>query len=100
MSDDSEALQRLRDIRRAIDELIMMLKNQGAEHSVTNIAGGRQGDKLAYSVPGAANALGLSKDYVWKLVGSGELASVKVGKRRLIRAEALRALLDKSGRRK
>ncbi|MER8845787.1 helix-turn-helix domain-containing protein [Mesorhizobium australicum] len=49
--------------------------------------------KLAYSVPGAAEALSLSVDYVWKLVAMGELPSVKIGKRRLIEADKLRAFL-------
>jgi excisionase family DNA binding protein len=54
---------------------------------------GSNPEKLAYSVPGAAEALSLSADYVWKLVAMGELRSVKIGKRRLITAEELRAFL-------
>ncbi|TPL16765.1 helix-turn-helix domain-containing protein [Mesorhizobium sp. B2-4-10] len=50
-------------------------------------------EKIAYSVPGAAKALSLSVDYVWKLVALGELPSVKIGKRRLIEADKLRAFL-------
>ncbi|WP_415927066.1 helix-turn-helix domain-containing protein [Mesorhizobium argentiipisi] len=50
-------------------------------------------EKLAYSVPGAAEALSLSVDYVWKLVAMGELPSVKIGRRRLIEADKLRAFL-------
>lgn len=43
------------------------------------------------SVPGAAKILSLSVDYVWKLVASGQLKSVKIGKRRLIKhADLLR----------
>ena len=37
------------------------------------------------SVPGAAKILSLSVDYVWKLVATGQLKSIKIGKRRLIK---------------
>lgn len=37
------------------------------------------------SVSAAAKILSLSVDYVWKLVASGQLKSVKIGKRRLIK---------------
>lgn len=41
------------------------------------------------SVPGAAKILSLSVDYVWKLVAMGQLKSVKIGKRRLIKHSEL-----------
>lgn len=91
MSDESEALQHLRDMKRAINELIAVLKKMGADR---DISGDRQFAKFAYSVPEAAIALGLSKDYVWKLVASGRIRSVKAGKRRLIRAEDLQTFLN------
>jgi excisionase family DNA binding protein len=50
--------------------------------------------KLAYSVPDAAYALSLSPDYVWKLIYSGELRSLKVGKRRLITLAMLEEFLE------
>ena len=50
-------------------------------------------EKVSYTVPEAATLLSLSKDYVWKLVASRAVASVKVGKRRLILADTLTALV-------
>ncbi|MFU0505857.1 excisionase family DNA-binding protein [Pseudaminobacter sp. NGMCC 1.201702] len=51
-------------------------------------------EKLAYSVPEAAYALSLSIDYVWKLVAMGTIPSVKVGKRRLVPAAALKEFFE------
>lgn len=50
--------------------------------------------KLAYSVPEAAAATSLSQPYLWQLIYSGKLRSMKVGKRRLIPAHALRGLVQ------
>ena len=47
------------------------------------------------SVNGAAKVLSLSADYVWKLVYAGELPSLKVGKRRLIRRSDISAFIDR-----
>ena len=41
------------------------------------------------SVPSAAKILSLSVDYIWKLVATGQLKSVKIGKRRLIKHSEL-----------
>jgi excisionase family DNA binding protein len=46
------------------------------------------------SVPGAAKILSLSVDYVWKLVASGQLKSIKIGKRRLIKHAELMRFAD------
>lgn len=100
MSDESEALQHLRDMRRALNELIAVLKKIGSEREFASIRNDRPPEKLAYGIPEAANALGLSKDYVWKLVASGKIRSIKVGKRRLIAGEALEDFLQKRGAKK
>lgn len=55
---------------------------------------GKPVEKLAYSVPDAAYALSLSADYIWKLIYSGQLKSVKIGKRRLIPAIALKEFFE------
>ena len=53
-------------------------------------------ERLTYTVPDVIAALGLSRPTVYNLINSGELPSLKVGKRRLIRAEALdRFLADR-----
>lgn len=46
------------------------------------------------SVPGAAKILSLSVDYIWKLVASGQLKSIKIGKRRLIKHSELMRFAD------
>ena len=43
----------------------------------------------------AAALLSLSVDYVWKLVATGQLPSVKIGKRRLIKRSTVLAFADK-----
>jgi excisionase family DNA binding protein len=52
------------------------------------------GDKLAYHIDDACQIIGLSRASIYKLMGEGKLRSVKVAGRRLIPAEALRALLQ------
>lgn len=50
---------------------------------------------LAYSVKDAAASVGVSVRTIWRLIGTGELATFKLGCRTLIRAEALKDLLDR-----
>jgi len=50
--------------------------------------------QVAYSVPQAALALGISKTSVWKLIKEGDLPAVKLGRRTLIPTGALQTLLD------
>lgn len=47
-------------------------------------------EPILLSVEAAAAALGLRRTKVYELMGGGRLRSVKVGKRRLLPAEALR----------
>ena len=46
-------------------------------------------NRLLYGMDEAADVTSLSKRKLYQLISSGELASVKVGKRRLIRAADL-----------
>jgi excisionase family DNA binding protein len=50
--------------------------------------------KLAYRIDEACRASGLSRSTLYKLLQSGELTSIKVAGRRLIRAQDLTALLS------
>lgn len=59
--------------------------------------------KINYSVKEAAEASGLGRSTIFELIRSGELASFKEGRRRLIPAEAIRAhsarrIAEQSGR--
>ena len=49
--------------------------------------------KLSYTVDQAAQAIGVSRRTIYNLLSNCELASTKVGGRRLIRANDLQALL-------
>jgi excisionase family DNA binding protein len=50
-------------------------------------------DKLAYRMSEAQAVSGLSRSTLYQLIASQRLSSIKVGGRRLIPAESLRALL-------
>lgn len=51
-------------------------------------------ERLTYTVEEAAVATGLGRTTLFEFMKSGQLASIKVGRRRLIRPEALRDLLE------
>lgn len=51
-------------------------------------------DKLAYTINEAAKSVGLSRSTIYKLIGAGQLTTIKVGNRTLIPTESLRALVD------
>lgn len=50
-------------------------------------------DKLAYNVPEAASAIGISRANMFERISKGEIPSVKVAGRRLILREDLEAYL-------
>jgi excisionase family DNA binding protein len=54
-----------------------------------------QPHRLAYPVNEAADLLGVSRSQLYELFSTGEVASVKIGARRLVRHEALVAYLDR-----
>lgn len=51
-------------------------------------------EPLAYSVSEACRVSSLGKTRLYQLIGEGRLAARKVGKRTLIPAASLRALID------
>ncbi|PYE51989.1 helix-turn-helix domain-containing protein [Deinococcus yavapaiensis] len=50
--------------------------------------------KLSYSILEAAEVLGVSRNSAYRLVGTGALRAVRVGRRYLVPADALRAYLQ------
>lgn len=52
--------------------------------------------RAAYSVLDAAQYLGVSRSQVYRLLADGSLDSLKIGSRRLIRRDAMDALLERS----
>lgn len=63
------------------------------------VAHAQEGERLTYTMPEAASALGISERYLWKLAQQGILPLVRLGGRTLVRKAALeRALLEREGR--
>jgi excisionase family DNA binding protein len=50
-------------------------------------------EKVGYSIEEAAQSLGVGRTTVYDLMNSGDLESVKVGRRRIIPADAIGAFL-------
>ncbi len=50
---------------------------------------------LSYTVQDAAKAIGICRSNLWKIIAADEIATFRVGKRRLIRADELQAFLDR-----
>ena len=46
--------------------------------------------RQGYPVPEAAQQIGVSRDMAFKLIASGRLRSFRVGRRRLVSADAIR----------
>lgn len=53
-------------------------------------------DKLLFSIAEAATALGLGRTSVYNFINSGDLKTVKLGTRTLIKVSSLEALINKS----
>lgn len=50
--------------------------------------------KLAYSVPEACDALSISRTVLYRLIAAGELETVKIGARTVVRATELERFLS------
>lgn len=61
--------------------------------TLTAITPSQQPVKLLLSIPEAAAQLSLGQTVVWKLVSTGQLASVKVGRSRRVPWTALEAFV-------
>jgi excisionase family DNA binding protein len=53
-------------------------------------------ERLAYSIEEAASLIGLGKSKFYLLVNEGEIATVKIGARRLVLASSLREYLEQA----
>lgn len=53
-------------------------------------------ERISYTVNETAEALGVGRDKVYELLHSGQLPSLNLGTRHLIRADALRAFLERA----
>lgn len=65
----------------------------GAALTVSTAATPQQPAKLLLSIPEAASQLSLGQTVVWKLISTGQLYSVKVGRSRRVPWTALEAFV-------
>ncbi len=54
-------------------------------------------DALLCSIPDAAKALGLGRSKIYELIQAGQLETVSIGRRRLVRTHSVRALASGDG---
>lgn len=52
-------------------------------------------NRLLYAIPDAADELSISARVMERLISDGEVETVKIGRRRLVPAEALTAYIDR-----
>ena len=63
-----------------------------------NLNGGNELTPFAVRIPVAARMLGLGRTKIYELLDTGELASVKVGRARLIVVSNLRGFIENQAR--
>jgi excisionase family DNA binding protein len=51
-------------------------------------------DQLTYSINDTAKVLALGRTTIYALINEGRLDTVKLGRRRLVKAESIRRLVD------
>ena len=52
-------------------------------------------DPLTVTVASARKALGIGTTKLYELIGEGQLRTIKLGRRTLIRTDSIRALVDR-----
>jgi excisionase family DNA binding protein len=52
-------------------------------------------EPLTVTVAGAKKALGIGTTKIYELIGEGQLRTIKIGRRALIRTESIHALIDR-----
>ena len=51
-------------------------------------------DPITVTIPGAKKALGLGTTKIYELIGEGRLATIKIGRRTLVKTESIRQLVE------
>lgn len=51
-------------------------------------------EPLTVTVEGAKRALGVGRTTIYSMIASQQLQTIKIGRRRLIKAESIRALVE------
>lgn len=49
-------------------------------------------EQLLYSIADTGEALGIGRSKVYQLINEGKIATVSIGRRRLVRGESIRAI--------
>lgn len=52
-------------------------------------------ERLALSINDTATALGLGRTSIYAMIADGQLEAFKLGRRRLVKADSVRRLIDK-----
>lgn len=53
-------------------------------------------DTLTVTVNTATKALGVGRTTIYELMNSGQLQTLKIGRRRLVKTDSIRALVDQA----
>ncbi len=53
-------------------------------------------EPVTVTILGAKEALGIGHTKIYELIASGDLQTIKVGRRRLVRTDSIRALVDQA----
>lgn len=102
---DLDALRRI--ALRAIDEVHYVLatavsrQSREAARKATSLPAAppelpKLKPQVAYSLKEASDLLGLSRSKLYSMISDGEIASVRIGSRRLIEASEIEALISRS----
>jgi DNA binding domain, excisionase family len=51
--------------------------------------------RLAYTIPDACAAIGVSRSMLYELIGAGEIRTIKIGTRTLVPASELAAFVER-----
>lgn len=54
-------------------------------------------DPITVTIAGARQALGIGTTKLYELIGAGELQTLKIGRRTLIRTDSIRSLVERLG---
>ncbi len=72
----------------------MQIPSTSARESATAVRQSFEPEPLAYSIAETCRVVGVGKTTVYELIAAGQLESVMIGRRRLIKAASLKQLLE------
>ncbi len=78
----------------SVARLLLRVEEEAGEPATRPRGEERLREKLLLRVEEAAGALGIGRTILYELIRSGELVSVRVGRRRLVPIAALRAYVE------